>query len=96
VIGFGRSDDPGDPAPFVTGKLTSIIVLGVSDKQVAGPGERGAVAGKAVRVRLAIAGAGPDPVVLTHTSHAVAVAGHWTWILPPERFTEYGAGRRPS
>lgn len=79
----------------IPGKLTSVRVLGVTDKQVSVAGENGAVTAKAVRVRLAIAGAGPDPVVLTHTSHAVAVAGHWTWILPRERFAEYRAGRCP-
>ena len=54
------------------------------------------VAGKAVRVKLSIAGVGgAAPIVVTHTSHAVAVADHWTWILPPERFAEYRAGRCP-
>ena len=80
----------------IPGKLSSVSVLDVSDKQVRVAGEPGTVAGKAVRLELSIAGAGPDPIVVTQTSHAVAVAGHWTWILPPERFAEYRAGRRPS
>ena len=79
----------------IPGKLTSVNVLGVSDRQVQVAGQPAAVSGKAVRVRLAITDAGPDPIVLTHTSHAVAVAGHWTWILPPERFAAYRAGRCP-
>jgi hypothetical protein len=57
-----------------------VSVINVSDKQLEVPGEAGTT----------------DPIVVTHTSHAVAVAGHWTWILPPERFAEYRAGRCPS
>lgn len=80
----------------IPGKLSSVSVVDVSDKQVEVAGEAGTVEGKAVRLELSITGAGPDPIVVTHTSHAVAVAGHWTWILPPDRFAEYRAGRCPS
>jgi len=80
----------------IPGQLSSVDVLDVSDKQVRVAGETGTVAGKAVRLELSIAGGGPDPIVVAHTSHAVAVAGHWTWILPPERFAAYRAGRCPS
>lgn len=80
----------------IPGTLSSVSVIDVSDKQVEVAGEAGTVDGKAVRLELSIAGAGPDPIVVTHTSHAVAVAGHWTWILPPERFAKYRAGRCPS
>jgi hypothetical protein len=77
----------------IPGKLASVTVVDVADEdvQVAGAGT---ASGKAVRVKLAITGLG-DPVVLTHTGHAVAVDDHWTWILPPERFAEYEAGRCP-
>jgi hypothetical protein len=78
----------------IPGKLASVSVLGVADEQVRVAGE-GTTAGKAVRLKLSIGGLGGAPVVVTHTSHAVAVAGHWTWILPPERFAEYEAGRCP-
>jgi hypothetical protein len=73
-----------------------VSVLDVSDKQVRVAGETGTVAGKAVRLELSIAGSGPDPIVVAHASHAVAVAGQWTWILPPERFAAYRAGRCPN
>lgn len=80
----------------IPGKLSSISVLHVIDEQVRVAGEQESVAGKAVRVKLSITGAGAAPIVVTHTSHAVAVADRWTWILPPERFAEYRAGRCPS
>jgi hypothetical protein len=79
----------------IPGKLAALKILGVSDERVSVAGQPGTVAGKAVRVRLSIAQAGSDPVVLVHTGHAVAVGGHWTWILPAERFAEYRAGRCP-
>lgn len=77
----------------IPGKLASVTVVDVSDEDVHVAGQ-GTTAGKAVRVKLSITGIG-DPVVLTHTGHAVAVGDHWTWILPPERFAEYKAGRCP-
>jgi hypothetical protein len=80
----------------IPGQLSSVSVLRVADEQVRVAGQEGTVAGKAVRVKLSISGAGSDPIVVTTTSHAVAVAGHWTWILPPERFAEYRAGRCPT
>ena len=78
----------------IPGKLASVTVLDVADEQVRVAGQ-GTTAGKAVRVRLSIGGLGGDPVVVTHTGHAVAVGDHWTWILPPARFADYEAGRCP-
>ena len=78
----------------IPGRLASVRVVDVRDEQVRIAGETAAAAGKAVRVRLSIAGVGA-PIVVTHTTHAVAVGGHWTWILPPERFADYRAGRCP-
>lgn len=77
----------------IPGKLSSVTVVDVSDEKVDVAGE-GTTAGKAVRLKLSISGVGA-PIVLTHTGHAVAVGDHWTWILPPERFAEYKAGRCP-
>jgi hypothetical protein len=77
----------------IPGKLSSVTVVDVSDEDVQVAGQ-GTAAGKAVRVKLSITGVG-DPIVLTHTGHAVAVGNRWTWILPPERFAEYKAGRCP-
>jgi hypothetical protein len=79
----------------IPGRLSSVTVLGISDERVRLAAGDGQVAGKAVRLRLSIAGAGAEPVVLTHISHAVAVGGHWTWILPTDRLAEYRAGRCP-
>lgn len=78
----------------IPGKLASVRVLDVSDEQVRVAGE-GTTAGKAVRLKLSIGGLGGAPIVVTHTGHAVAVGGHWTWILPPARFADYEAGRCP-
>src|SRR5215204_1335421 len=78
----------------IPGKLASVTVLEVVDEQVRVAGQ-GTAPGKAVRLKLSIGGAGGAPVVVTHTGHAVAVAGHWTWILPPERFADYEAGHCP-
>jgi hypothetical protein len=78
----------------IPGKLASVTVLDVSDEQVRVAGE-GTTPGKAVRLKLSIGGVGGDPVVVTHTGHAVAVGDHWTWILSPERFAAYEAGRCP-
>jgi hypothetical protein len=79
----------------IPGKLASVQVIDVRDERVRIAGSPTMSDGKAVRLRVSIAGAG-EPVVLTHTGHAVAVGGHWTWILPPERFAEYEAGRCPA
>jgi hypothetical protein len=78
----------------IPGRLASVTVLDVSDEEVRVAGE-GTTPGKAVRLKLSIGGLGGGPVVVTHTGHAVAVSGHWTWILPPERFADYEAGRCP-
>jgi hypothetical protein len=78
----------------IPGRLASVTVLDVSDEEVRVAGE-GTTPGKAVRLKLSIGGLGGDPVVVTHTGHAVAVSGRWTWILPPERFADYEAGRCP-
>ena len=77
----------------IPGKLTSVTVVDIADEDVQVAGQ-GTTHGKAVRVKLSITGVG-EPIVLTHTGHAVAVGDHWTWILPPERFAEYVAGRCP-
>jgi hypothetical protein len=77
----------------IPGKLSSVTVVDVADEDVQVAGQ-GTTHGKAVRVKLSITGVG-EPIVLTHTGHAVAVGDHWTWILPPERFAEYKAGRCP-
>jgi hypothetical protein len=72
------------------GKLVSVKVLRVFDKPVFVPGLWRVVESKAVTFRLTLR----EPLleetaVVTHTGHAVAVDGRWTWILPDERFEVY-------
>jgi hypothetical protein len=68
---------------------SSVEVVGISDKSV-GLGNGHVVATKAVRVRIVFPG---EDNALVHTVHIVAANGHWTWILPPSRFSDYKADR---
>ena len=53
-----------------------------------------AVTGKAVKVRIVIAGLGmPEGVSVLDTVHLLRVDGRWRWILPPERFERYAQDR---
>lgn len=64
--------------------LTPLRVRGVRIHVAGGPGRR--VDSVAVTFRIV---ASPEPANghgLIHTVHAIAVAGRWTWILPPARF----------
>jgi hypothetical protein len=78
----------------IPGRLDSVDVLTVSDKEILLAGTREMVDGKAIRMRLTFSGLA-EPLVVMHTGHAVAVGDRWTWILPPARFDEYRAGRCP-
>jgi hypothetical protein len=76
----------------VSGRLAWIKTVRVRDARFAVGGLRGLVRGKAVTLRIKLidddSGAS---VVVTHTAHAVAVAGRWRWILPPERIGLYSS-----
>jgi hypothetical protein len=80
----------------IPGHVSSLQVLSVADKRLSLPGQTGKIDAKAVRIKLALAVEGGDPIVVTTTGHAVAVGGHWSWILPADRLAEYRAGRCPS
>ena len=78
--------------PF-PGRLLSVRALSARAASVAVAGLTHPVAGEAVTVRAVVRSPIlPSPVVVTHTFHAVAVAGHWTWILSPSRFRLYEHG----
>jgi hypothetical protein len=78
------------------GRLIKIAVVKVKDEPVRIAGERASVASKAVTLRVSVNSPGiPKPVVVTDTYHAIAVDGHWTWILTAENFAEYKAGHCP-
>jgi hypothetical protein len=76
----------------VAGRLVWIKTVRVTNARFTVGGLKGRVAGKAVTLRLKLVddqtGAS---VVLTHTAHAVPVAGRWRWILPPERIGLYSS-----
>ena len=76
----------------VFGRLVWIKTVRVANARFAVGGLKGRVAGKAVtlRIKLADDDAGAS-VVLTHTAHAVAVAGRWRWILPADRIGLYSS-----
>jgi hypothetical protein len=76
----------------IAGRLVWIRTVRVASARFAVGGLKGRVAGKAVtlRIKLAADDIGAS-VVLTHTVHAVAVAGRWRWILPAERIELYSS-----
>jgi hypothetical protein len=78
------------------GHLIKVSVVRVIDEPVRIAGETESVPSKAVTLRVAVNSPGiPRPVVVNDTYHAVAVDGHWTWILTKENFAQYKAGTCP-
>jgi hypothetical protein len=78
------------------GHLIKVSVVRVIDEPVRIAGETESVASKAVTLKVAVNSPGiPKPVVVTDTYHAIAVDGHWTWILTADNFAQYKAGRCP-
>ncbi|MBA3718126.1 MAG: hypothetical protein H0W87_07875, partial [Actinobacteria bacterium] len=75
------------------GRLIKVSVVRVKDEPVRIAGEKKSVASKAVTLRVSVNSPGiPKPVVVKDTYHAIAVDGHWTWILTADNFAEYKAG----
>lgn len=75
----------------VPGDIASLEIVRVADRhaRVAGAG---LLPAKAVTFRLVLHEPALDEdVVVTHTSHVVAVRGHWRWVLTPERYELYRA-----
>jgi hypothetical protein len=81
--------------PF-PGLLKSVKVTRVFDDPVSIAGMTAPVPSKGVTVRVAVWTPITTTVVVTHTFHAVAANGRWTWILTPERFEAYAAGACPT
>jgi hypothetical protein len=80
------------PGLIKSAKVTRVFADPVSIAGMTAP-----VPSKAVTVRVAVWTAVTSiPVVVTHTFHAVAVNGKWTWILTPERFEAYAADACPT
>ncbi len=77
----------------VIGRLDSLTVVRAFDDFVivAGAGAR-PVKSKVVTFRLRLSEPGVGVVSFTHSVHAVAVGGRWTWILTPHRYELYQAG----
>jgi hypothetical protein len=77
----------------VTGRLVWIRTVRVVAARFAVGGLAGRVAGKAVTVRIKlIDDSSGASVIVTHTAHAVPVAGRWRWILPANRIGLYTSG----
>jgi hypothetical protein len=82
--------------PF-PGLLKRVKVTRVFDDPVVLAGMTAPVPSKGVTVRVAVwTPILSMPVVVTHTFHAVAVNGRWTWILTPERFEDYASDTCPA
>ena len=78
------------------GHLTKVSVVRVIDEPVLIAGEKERVPSKAVTLKVSVNSPGiPRPVTVTDTYHAVAVDGHWTWLLTKENFAQYKAGTCP-
>jgi hypothetical protein len=78
--------------PF-PGKIVSVHALSKWPAAVAVAGLRQKIPGEAVAIRAVVRS--PllaTPLAVTHTFHAVAVKGRWTWILSTSRFRLYSGG----
>jgi hypothetical protein len=76
----------------VAGRLAWIRIVRVRDARFAVGGLNRVVTGKAVTLRIKLTDDDTgSSVVVTHTAHAVAVAGRWRWILPAERIGLYSS-----
>jgi hypothetical protein len=74
----------------VPGQLESIRVLRVRTARLQVTADTPPVLSKAVTLRLTLLEPSlGERVVLTHTVHAVAVDGRWSWVLPPQRYELY-------
>lgn len=76
-----------DPIP---GRLARLRVVSVTDDRVIVVPGRPAVASVSVVFDARIVGRGPgEDTHVVITAHAVAVLGHWRWMLPPTRIHRY-------
>jgi hypothetical protein len=78
------------------GHLVKVSVVRVIDEPVVIAGAKESVPSKAVTLKVSVNSPGiPRPVTVTDTYHAVAVDGHWTWLLTKDNFAQYKAGTCP-
>jgi hypothetical protein len=76
----------------IPGRLAWIKIVRVANARFAVGGLPGRVAGKAVTLRIKLVDdTSGASVVVTHTAHAVGVAGRWRWILPAARIGLYSS-----
>ena len=68
------------------------VVRAFDDLVLVAGGQAQPVPSKVVTFRLHLTEPGVGSVAFTHSVHAVAVGGHWTWILTPHRYGLYRAG----
>jgi hypothetical protein len=79
----------------VLGTVAKIVVVRVVDESVGVAGETAKSKGAAITLRLRMRSPAGEASDVTDTFHAVAVEQAWAWILPPDRYHAYRAGRCP-
>ena len=77
----------------IIGHLDSLTLVRAFDDSVlvAGGGMR-PVKSKVATFRLRLSEPGVGVITFTHSVHAIAVGGHWKWILTPHRYELYRLG----
>ena len=77
----------------IVGHLDSLTLVRAFDDfvLVAGGGVR-PVKSKVATFRLRLSEPGVGVITFTHSVHAIAVGGHWRWILTPHRYELYRLG----
>jgi hypothetical protein len=77
----------------IVGHLESLeVVRAFDDLVLVAGGDPQPVKSKVVTFRLRLSELGLGVVSFTHSVHAVAVGGRWTWILTPHRYQLYRSG----
>jgi hypothetical protein len=79
------------------GTLLGVRVLHSFDERIRIAGRKGKLLTRAVKIRVSVASPlyTAWPVSITQTFHAIAVDGHWRWILSPDQYAYYSAGACP-
>ena len=79
------------------GTLIGIKVQRTFDERIRVAGVQRKLMTRAVRVRVTVASPiyTPFPVTIDQTFHAIAVKGHWKWILSADQYAYYSAGTCP-
>ena len=79
------------------GTLVAVKVVRVFDQRIAVSGATGKLMTRGVRVRVTVLSPAFPlyPVSISQTFHALAVDGHWRWILSTGQYAYYSAGSCP-